>query len=74
MEKNRLIQISDMIYQETCFDNIDDMLERQSVMQQLAEENKEILSVLNIERNINIDNEKKEYTYSEFAIKKFALN
>ena len=74
MEKSKIIKTVHMIYQEVSFDNIDDMLQQRVIMEELAETNKEVLSVLEIKRNVDIDEENNIYTYSEFAIKKFALN
>jgi hypothetical protein len=74
MEKSRTVRTEHMIYQEASFDNIDDMLEQKAIMEEIAEFNKELLSILRIERKVNIDRENNIYTYSEFAIQKFALN
>jgi len=74
MEKTRILKTKSMIIMSVSFDNIDDMLQQQAIMEELAETHKEMLSEVEVVKGINIDEEDKIYTYSELSIKKFALN
>lgn len=74
MEKTRILKTDSMIVMSVSFDNIDDMLQQQAIMEELADIHEEMLSEVVITRCIDINEESRIYTYSELSTKKFALN